>query len=156
MKGFEPLHRQNRPTGFRIRTLQPLGYISVFNFQAPFARHSEKCENSMQDNRNLGGFLPRKKPAVTRFDADETASPEQPFEFYEGLDKQDKLRSELVSLSADFRRCSGIVPGANPHKRREYKEKRDCPVLGQKRQRFWKNARTDARYDPTKTTPVSR
>ena len=34
MKGFEPLHRQNRPTGFRIRTLQPLGYISVFNLQA--------------------------------------------------------------------------------------------------------------------------
>ena len=29
MKGFEPLHRQSRPTGFRIRTLQPLGYISI-------------------------------------------------------------------------------------------------------------------------------
>ena len=29
MKGFEPLRRQNRPTGFRIRTLQPLGYISI-------------------------------------------------------------------------------------------------------------------------------
>ena len=29
-KGFEPLRRQNRPTGFRIRTLQPLGYSSVY------------------------------------------------------------------------------------------------------------------------------
>ena len=30
VKRFELLRRQNRPTGFRIRTLQPLGYISVF------------------------------------------------------------------------------------------------------------------------------
>ena len=29
MQGFEPWRRQSRPTGFRIRTLQPLGYISV-------------------------------------------------------------------------------------------------------------------------------
>ena len=28
MWGFEPQRRRNRPTGFRIRTLQPLGYIS--------------------------------------------------------------------------------------------------------------------------------
>ena len=28
MWGFEPQHGQNPPTGFRIRTLQPLGYIS--------------------------------------------------------------------------------------------------------------------------------
>ena len=27
--GFEPQRRRNRPTGFRIRTLQPLGYISI-------------------------------------------------------------------------------------------------------------------------------
>ena len=30
MWGFEPQHGQNPPTGFRIRTLQPLGYISMF------------------------------------------------------------------------------------------------------------------------------
>ena len=30
MKRFELLHGQNPPTGFRIRTLQPLGYISVY------------------------------------------------------------------------------------------------------------------------------
>lgn len=30
MWGFEPQHRQGLPTGFRIRTLQPLGYISIF------------------------------------------------------------------------------------------------------------------------------
>ena len=29
MWGFEPQRRRNRPTGFRIRTLQPLGYISI-------------------------------------------------------------------------------------------------------------------------------
>ena len=29
MQGFEPWRRRSRPTGFRIRTLQPLGYISV-------------------------------------------------------------------------------------------------------------------------------
>ena len=29
MKGFEPL-RRFRPTAFRVRTLQPLGYISIF------------------------------------------------------------------------------------------------------------------------------
>ena len=30
MKGFEPLRRESRPTAFRVRTLQPLGYISLF------------------------------------------------------------------------------------------------------------------------------
>ena len=34
MQGFEPWRRQNRPTGFRIRTLQPLGYISVSIFDS--------------------------------------------------------------------------------------------------------------------------
>ncbi len=29
MKGFEPLRRESRPTAFRVRTLQPLGYISM-------------------------------------------------------------------------------------------------------------------------------
>jgi hypothetical protein len=29
MWGFEPQHGQSPPTGFRIRTLQPLGYISM-------------------------------------------------------------------------------------------------------------------------------
>ena len=29
MWGFEPQRRRSRPTGFRIRTLQPLGYISL-------------------------------------------------------------------------------------------------------------------------------
>ena len=32
MQRFELWRRQNRPTGFRIRTLQPLGYISRFNY----------------------------------------------------------------------------------------------------------------------------
>ncbi len=31
MQGFEPWHGQNPPAGFRIRSLQPLGYISILN-----------------------------------------------------------------------------------------------------------------------------
>ena len=34
----------------------------------------------MQDNDAIFGGVPRKKPAVTRFDADETAREGQPFE----------------------------------------------------------------------------
>ena len=34
----------------------------------------------MQDNDAIWGLVPRKKPAVTRFDADETAKGGQPFE----------------------------------------------------------------------------
>ena len=44
------------------------------------ARYLEKCENSMQDNTIQGQFIPRKKPAVWRFGADEMTNGTQTFE----------------------------------------------------------------------------
>ena len=44
VKRFELLRRQSRPTGFRIRTLQPLGYTSIYREPLPQCT-SQPCQS---------------------------------------------------------------------------------------------------------------
>lgn len=56
MEGFEPPRRLTRPIGFRIRTLQPLGYISINKLLLTRGniQHNKTYVNSLQkQNRTL-------------------------------------------------------------------------------------------------------
>ena len=69
MEGFEPPRRRNRPTGFRIRTLQPLGYISICTFRKaplPAASLAPRRTVSRSGRRGNPGGTRTRRPPVQR------------------------------------------------------------------------------------------
>lgn len=70
VKRFELLRRQNRPTGFRIRTLQPLGYTSMYwksvaRFTTCYSLFSKNCVHPMSVLCFWGLFQKPETPCST-------------------------------------------------------------------------------------------
>ena len=70
-KRFELLRRQNRPTGFLIRTLQPLGYTSMYwksvsRFTTYYSLFSKNCVHPMSVLCFWGLFPKPETPCSTK------------------------------------------------------------------------------------------